>query len=751
MNIKKKLLNIPLVKSLQTEYIGLEYRKEEKKRHNNYAKLKLPEGTPTPLVSIIILNRNGKDNFEILMPSMENCSFYDNFELIVVDNASTDDSISYIEKWKDKFNITIIRNDNNESFSKANNQGVAAASGDYLLFLNNDTRVTDGWLDELLKVALTEDKVGAVGAKLIYPKIPSNTVNEGKSFKIQHGGICFRDKIREKLYFIQPYNMGNGNKDIAPYTGYIERPCVTAALMLVSKDAFCKVGGFDEKYIYGYEDVDICLKLYKEGYHNYYCADSIVYHYEFGTQSIDDEDEVKNRRRHNMEVFKGKWQRFLFREIYSQKLQGKAFFSEEKLTFKILVPENEQYVALFEQIKGKLVEKGYSVKRQSYSIDKKYNIGVGTDVLISLDPDYYIKDISNIKNDLILFAWHNGNSELWSKQSFYADYTCVVEDNIGNIDAKVEFLIDYLKSLYTDSLDEHVIDICGAMPDNETTKFWGDYHYAVALKNEFEKNGYKANVLSRENWYNISNAKYTIVLRGLREYYPGYKDDRKYIMWNISHPADVNIDEYELYDYVFFASEHMQKMYKDKINVPSGVLPQCTDPEVMKSIDTGEKKYELLFVGNSRHVYRRILKDLIPTEYRLTVYGRHWDKFPVKEYVVQDYIDNNIVGQAYHDAKILLNDHWDDMREYGIISNRIFDALSAGAFVVSDYVPGIEDVLGDSVVTYDTPEDLKEKIDYYMKHEDERDAKALAGQKIVREKHTFANRVDGMLSVIVDL
>ena len=63
MNIKKKLLNIPLVKSLQTEYIGLEYRKEEKKRHNNYAKLKLPEGTPVPLVSIIILNRNGKDNF----------------------------------------------------------------------------------------------------------------------------------------------------------------------------------------------------------------------------------------------------------------------------------------------------------------------------------------------------------------------------------------------------------------------------------------------------------------------------------------------------------------------------------------------------------------------------------------------------------------------------------------------------------------------------------------------------------------
>lgn len=309
MNIKKAILNIPGVKSLQTEAVGRAYRKEEKKKRNNYRRFEASDGKES-MVSIIILNHNGKKNFEVLIPSLDKCVFYDNYELIIVDNASTDDSISYIEQWKDKLPIKIINNESNESFSAANNKGAKEAAGDYLLFLNNDIKVTDGWLDELLNVAYNEENAGAVGARLVYPKLPDDSINAGKSYMIQHAGVCFRDKIREKLYFIQPYNMGNGKKDYAPIEGCIERPCVSAAVMLVSKDAFNKVGGFDEKYIYGYEDVDICLKLYKEGYHNYYCADSFLYHYEFGTQERDDDKEVKKRRLHNMEVFKGKWQRF---------------------------------------------------------------------------------------------------------------------------------------------------------------------------------------------------------------------------------------------------------------------------------------------------------------------------------------------------------------------------------------------------------------------------------------------------------
>lgn len=106
---------------------------------------------------------------------------------------------------------------------------------------------------------------------------------------------------------------------------------------------------------------------------------------------------------------------------------------------------------------------------------------------------------------------------------------------------------------------------------------------------------------------------------------------------------------------------------------------------------------------------------------------------------------NEQVGQAYHDAKIVLNDHWDDMRETGIVSNRLFDALAADAFVISDDMPEIEELFDGTVVTYKDRGDLEEKVDYYMKHPDEAEALARRGQKLVLEMHTFANRMDTLV------
>ena len=300
-------------------------------------------------------------------------------------------------------------------------------------------------------------------------------------------------------------------------------------------------------------------------------------------------------------------------------------------------------------------------------------------------------------------------------------------------------------------LQEKEIDICGAMPEDETRKFWGDYHYAMAMKREFEKLGYRVNVRSKEHWYDLSTAKYVIVLRGVKAYYPGIAIGQRYIMWNISHPAETDIQEYDLYDYVFFASQIMQDQFGDKIRPHSGVLMQCTDPQIMHCTEEVQHEYELLFVGNSRRVYRQILKDLIPTTHHLTVYGRHWEEFPVQDYVVADYIANEEVGQAYHDAKILLNDHWDDMREYGIISNRIFDALAVGAFVISDEVPGMEEIFSGAVVTYNGKDDLASKIDYYLAHEDERKEKARIGKAIVLQEHTFRQRVWQIAKVMEQL
>lgn len=684
--------------------------------------------------------------------------------------------------------VSIIRLDQNGKW----NQDAETTESEYLLFVNKDTEITDGWLDELLIAMREADRPGAIGAKLVYPEIPAGMANEEKSYMLQHTGIGFKDVIREKAHFIQPYNMKNGQPDSDLNMELQERIAVSKNAMLIKKTVFDEIGGFDDRYIGEYADVDLCLRLYQAGYKNYYCPKALVY--SDGVEDrVEDIKEKKRRCTHDLMVFKGKWQRYLAKQLFNDKISQSHMFTEQKLTIAFAVSDaktgtdaEEYYHALF--FGAALEALGCKVKILSRTAKKDwYNVGVDTDILVLVCPDYDIEAVYNCKNDLIRILWKQKDNtvclklEMEAGQDKVADMDCRFDLDYDLYDLscmnektpaeKKEYLAEQkayvIKNhIYEDTAHGFVqmisgcfdvpvcsdeIDICGAMPDDESKKYWGDQHFAVGMKKEFEKLGYKANVLPRDRWYDQSRAGYVIVLRGKNPYYRPMGDNRKYIMWNISHPDDVTIDEYNSYDYVFFASQKMHDELASKLHVPSGVAQQCVDDSAMVYEEGHDKQYELLFVGNSRHVFRPILKDLIPTEHKLTVYGRHWEKFPVQDYVVSDYMDNSKVGQAYHDAKILLNDHWDDMRENGIISNRIFDALAVGAFIISDDIPEIHELFGDNVVTYHGREDLKEKIDYYLKHEEERDAKAKAGQKIALNGHTFRDRVAVMVKVIREM
>lgn len=684
--------------------------------------------------------------------------------------------------------VSIIRLDQNGKW----NQDAETTESEYLLFVNKDTEITDGWLDELLIAMREADRPGAIGAKLVYPEIPAGMANEEKSYMLQHTGIGFKDVIREKAHFIQPYNMKNGQPDSDLNMELQERIAVSKNAMLIKKTVFDEIGGFDDRYIGEYADVDLCLRLYQAGYKNYYCPKALVY--SDGVEDrVEDIKEKKRRCTHDLMVFKGKWQRYLAKHLFDDKISQSHMFTEQKLTVAFAVSDaktgtdaEEYYHALF--FGAALEALGCKVKILSRTAKKDwYNVGVDTDILVPVCPDYDIEAVYNCKNDLIRILWQQKDNtvclklEMEAGQDKAADMDCRFDLDYDLYDLscmnektpaeKKEYLAEQkayvIKNhIYEDAAHGFVqmisgcfdvpvcsdeIDICGAMPDDESKKYWGDQHFAVGMKKEFEKLGYKANVLPRDRWYDQSRAGYVIVLRGKNPYYRPMGDNRKYIMWNISHPDDVTIDEYNSYDYVFFASQKMHDEFASKLHVPSGVAQQCVDDSAMVYEEGHDKQYELLFVGNSRHVFRPILKDLIPTEHKLTVYGRHWENFPVQDYVVSDYMDNSKVGQAYHDAKILLNDHWDDMRENGIISNRIFDALAVGAFIISDDIPEIHELFGDNVVTYHGREDLKEKIDYYLKHEEERDAKAKAGQKIALNGHTFRDRVAVMVKVIREM
>ena len=133
---------------------------------------------------------------------------------------------------------------------------------------------------------------------------------------IQHEGIAFREGTRENINYWQPYNVNNGERLSACMDRTDQEWLgVTAAVLLVKTSDFWLCEGFDEQYLYGYEDVDFCLKLQKRGLHNYCCGNCLVFHYEFGTQSEDEPAEIRERRMNNTRIFREKWQDYLQKKM----------------------------------------------------------------------------------------------------------------------------------------------------------------------------------------------------------------------------------------------------------------------------------------------------------------------------------------------------------------------------------------------------------------------------------------------------
>ncbi|MFZ2089019.1 MAG: glycosyltransferase, partial [Desulfobaccales bacterium] len=185
------------------------------------------------------------------------------YEIIAVDNGSSDGTPDYLREQQAAGRLTAILNPENLGFARASNQGARAAAGHYLVFLNNDTVVTAGWLRELCRGAEEDPGVAAVGAKLIYP---DNTV--------QHAGAVFN--TNKKIYHIYKYL----HKDHPAVNKKREFQVLTAACLLVKREAFWAVGLFDEHFQNGYEDVDLCLKLRKRGQRLIYEPRAQVYHLE---------------------------------------------------------------------------------------------------------------------------------------------------------------------------------------------------------------------------------------------------------------------------------------------------------------------------------------------------------------------------------------------------------------------------------------------------------------------------------------
>jgi GT2 family glycosyltransferase len=431
-SMKKSSLN-PIIRHIYYEY-EKSIDNENFLLAQNYMTLNAYKFIKEPLVSILILNRNGIEHLERLFLDFEKNTLYNNYEIIIVDNGSTDESLMFLEKISKKLPLTIIKNKENKSFSEGNNQAAEIAKGEYLLLLNNDIEPTYGWLNEMMGTMLNNENIGSVGAKLVYP-------NDSHDFlKIQSIGISFTEDKEISGNSFRPYNIGSFKSLF--HTSVKTKPVmgVTAATLLIKKSVYESVNGLDEEYYYGFEDVDLELKLLKKGYKNIFCSTALLFHNESPTQ-INEFKKKKHqeKEKYNKNILNRKWGKYLFENIFKDKLNNEKFFTEESLKIGLITStfnpnSNKEDVFIGLELSKELGNLGYEVNLISKN-DKIENLDV--DVLINLLHDFNISKL-NLSKNIIKIAWMRDYFTEWfnnpdiNQYDFYLAPSKTACKNISN-------------------------------------------------------------------------------------------------------------------------------------------------------------------------------------------------------------------------------------------------------------------------------------------------------------------------------
>lgn len=298
----------------------------------------------------------------------------------------------------------------------------------------------------------------------------------------------------------------------------------------------------------------------------------------------------------------------------------------------------------------------------------------------------------------------------------------------------------------------------------------GDYWIGEDMAEGFRLLGKEVDVDYRGEYHKIHTPEpeFNIFMRGYTKfttpfpnginilycYYPmafwntsAQKKSKTFLNNQPEMPEDSSLDDdWQNYDIIAVAS----KTYADRLKY-SGInaiyVPQFTNPQKFYPDPEDNLKQDIIFVGSNWHD-RTSLRYALESGFNVAVYGYNWQGIVPQDMYKSQYIENKELNRYYSSAKIVLNDHRPDMKEFGFINNRIYDATAAGALVVSDYMPEIEYIYGDSVPMYKTKEELAYLLNYYLTHEDERINLAKKARDITLQNFTNAVIAEKILAEI---
>jgi GT2 family glycosyltransferase len=706
------------------------------------------------MVSVVVTNRDGEAHLRRLLEGLEKRTRYRTFELVLVDNGSTDASLDVFDRWTGHKRLLV--NDQNRSFSAANNQGVRAAAGELILLANNDIEpIHPDWLGYM--VDSLGDGVAAVGAMLVYPRRPrSSRPPAHPDLTVQHLGVCFENS----KWGVRATNVGTSDDPlsiVAP--DRVEVPAITAACLLARRTDLLE-NPFDEHYWYGSEDWDLCLRLGNLG-RVVVDERAVLFHHEFGTQDKYMSEAWLEGRTRNHQWFNDLWGPALRRALRTEVTgpQASWFYRGSRTPTVFVSAGSDQLTgSIADKLRTQAVRTGWNV------VDEESR---PCDLAIALTPPQDVHWFAELDLSIAMVVDRQGD---WVRTgSLDAAKRVVVADTIGRARLDAMWapgiaevcetlagpgpdLLARLLEIAAPRPERMRIGISTCAPDWTKAQFWGDTHLARGLMRAFRRLGHEATELIASDWRGASSASCDVVihLRGLtrRPVARGHWN----LLWIISHPDRLEQGECDDYDLVASASRHHAEQLSAELGRQVHFLPQATDADTFK-IGPPAVEYEapVLYVGNARWPHRRAPRWLMRNHRSFHLYGKNWENFPESEFVRGEYIPNQDLATAYRSAGVVVADHHGSMRTSGFVANRLFDVLASGGVVLSDDVTGLRELFGDLIPTYSDASELEAQLRVLLSDAALRRRLAAAGREVVRSMHTLDHRARQWLQLLDQL
>ena len=595
-----------------------------------------------PKVSIIIPAYNGwQMNYQCLH-SIKNNTYGITYEVIFADDVSTDETKDIENYIK---NITVVRNETNQGFLKNCNHAATFARGEYIHFLNNDTKVTRGWLTSLVELMKKDPAIGMAGSKLVYP--------DGRLQEA--GGIIWKDA--------SAWNFGHKQNPDAPEFNYVkEVDYISGASILIRKEVWDKLGGFDEAYVPAYcEDSDFAFKIRKMNMKVVYQPLSEVVHYEGFSHGTDqNKNSGLTNTKQYQEINKKKFAATWNQELQQQLPNGvNVFHARDRSYGKKTILVIDHYVPQFDKDAG---------SRTTYQYLEAFT-ELGMNVKFMGDNFYKYEPYSTILQqkgiEVIYGSYYAKNYQKWLLEN---------EKNF-----------DYIL-LNRPHISEKYIKLLQNRTHAKIFYYGHDLHFIRELK-EYEITKDEKKLSSSNRW--------------------------KTIEYNLFRNSDVVLTP------TLKEKEIISKDFRDK---KIEVLPAFFYEEIAKPITNFNERKNLLFVGGFKHSPNidaviwfveevlPIVRKQIP-EIQFIVTGSNVPeriaKFASENVIIKGFVSDKELDRLYNTCKIAVI----PLRFGAGLKGKTVEAMAKGLPVVSTSfgIEGLND-LGDLLQPYDTAQEFANAV-----------------------------------------